>query len=64
MNVPIYAIITIVTGCISIGFIIGAYGNRFCTRAEFKEAVNHLHKRIDEILKIVQKIEIDLASIK
>jgi len=63
MNIPPQYIIGCVTALIVVGFTIGAYGSKFITRKEFKEAIDRLHDRIDEVLKNINKIDVKVAKI-
>lgn len=61
--IPVPAIIGGVTALVVIGFIIGAYGSKFITRIEFKEAIDRLHERTDEILTKISELAIKVAKI-
>lgn len=62
MEVPIYVLIVATSALVSIGFIIGSYSGRFVTRAEYKESIDRLHNRIDELLEELHKLCINLAE--
>jgi len=61
VEIPIYAIVACTTALMSIGFIIGAYGSRFVTRAEYKESIDRLHERIDELMKEIHVLCVKIA---
>lgn len=63
MFIPIPYIIGSVTALIVIGFVIGAYGSRFITRVEFKEAIDRFHERIDELVVKINDLAVKVAEI-
>ena len=63
MNIPVSALIAGITALVAVGFTIGAYGSRFITRVEFKESIDRLHERIDEVLKKINDLNIKVAKI-
>lgn len=61
IEIPVYAMIVGTTALVSIGFIIGAYGGRFVTRNEYKESIDRLHERIDEMMKEIHEVCLKVA---
>jgi len=63
INIPVYAMIGSVTALIVIGFTIGAYGAKFITRNEFKEAIDRIHIRMDEVLQRINDLGVKVAKL-
>lgn len=49
---------------IFIGFYLGSIKSKFVHSAEYREDKKDLHKRIDQVLNIVTKINVNLAELK
>ena len=64
VEIPIYALVAATTALVTIGFIVGAYGGRFVTRSEYKESIERLHERIDELMKEIHSLCLKLAEKK
>jgi len=62
VEIPVYAMIVGTTALVSVGFIVGAYGGRFVTRSEYKESIDRLHERIDELVKEIHAFYVKLAE--
>jgi len=62
VEIPVYAMIVGTTALVSIGFIVGAYGGRFVTRSEYKESIDRLHERIDEMMKEIHVLCVKVAA--
>jgi len=59
---PIPAIIGSITSLVVIGFIIGTYGTKFVIKNDFKEAIDRLHARIDEVLNKINDLALKVAK--
>ena len=62
LSMPIPAIIGSVTSLVVIGFIIGTYGTRFVTKNEFKDAIDRIHGRMDEVLNKINDLALKVAK--
>jgi hypothetical protein len=49
MEIPVWSLVAMTSGLLTIGAFLGSAASKFVTRVEFRESLGEIHKRIDQI---------------